>query len=64
MQVEIRDWSHHDIDALIALREEGAVFSSMTGYLRGGSWSRMPSSTSSRPRRRRSPWLGASASPG
>lgn len=36
VQVEIWDWSHHNIDALVALREEGAVFSSMTGYLRGG----------------------------
>lgn len=36
VQVEIWDWSRHDVDALVALREEGAVFSSMTGYLRGG----------------------------
>lgn len=36
VQVEIWDWTKHDIDALVALRAEGAVFSSMTGYLRGG----------------------------
>lgn len=36
MQVEIWDWTKHDIDALVALRAEGAVFSSMTGYIRGG----------------------------
>ncbi len=36
VQVEIWDWTRHDIDELVALREEGAVFSSMTGYLRGG----------------------------
>ena len=36
VQVEIWDWTRHDIDALVALREEGAVFSSMTGYVRGG----------------------------
>ena len=34
-QVEIWDWTRHDIDALAALREEGAVYSSMTGYVRG-----------------------------
>ncbi|NIY63126.1 hypothetical protein SMALB_1054 [Streptomyces malaysiensis] len=32
-QVEIWDWSRHD---LTALERTGAVFSSMTGYLRGG----------------------------
>lgn len=31
-QVEIWDWSRHD---LAALARTGAVFSSMTGYLRG-----------------------------
>jgi hydroxypyruvate isomerase len=31
-QVEIWDWTKHDIDALI---ETGAVFSSMTGYIEG-----------------------------
>ncbi len=36
VQVEIWDWTKHDIDALVALRAEGAVFSSMTGYIRGG----------------------------
>jgi hydroxypyruvate isomerase len=36
VQVEIWDWTKHDIAALAALREEGAVFSSMTGYIRGG----------------------------
>ncbi len=35
-QSEIWDWSRHDLDALVALRDEGAVYSSMTGYLRGG----------------------------
>ena len=34
-QVEIWDWTRHDIDALEALREEGVVYSSMTGYVRG-----------------------------
>jgi hydroxypyruvate isomerase len=34
-QVEIWDWTRHDLDALEALREEGVVFSSMTGYIRG-----------------------------
>ncbi|MFS8480118.1 MAG: TIM barrel protein [Micromonosporaceae bacterium] len=34
-QVEIWDWTRHDIDALVALRAEGAVYSSMTGYVRG-----------------------------
>lgn len=33
--VEIWDWTRHDVDALEALREEGVVFSSMTGYVRG-----------------------------
>ena len=36
VQVEIWDWTKHDIDELVALREEGAVYSSMTGYVRGG----------------------------
>ncbi|WP_214103310.1 TIM barrel protein [Acrocarpospora catenulata] len=34
-QVEIWDWSRHDIAELAALRAEGAVYSSMTGYVRG-----------------------------
>lgn len=34
-QVEIWDWTRHDLDALEALREEGVVYSSMTGYIRG-----------------------------
>ncbi|MFM6850713.1 MAG: TIM barrel protein [Terrabacter sp.] len=33
--VEIWDWTRHDIGALGALREEGVVYSSMTGYVRG-----------------------------
>ena len=36
VQVEIWDWTKHDIDVLVALRNEGAVYSSMTGYVRGG----------------------------
>jgi hydroxypyruvate isomerase len=36
VQVEIWDWTRHDLDGLERLREEGAVFSSMTGYIRGG----------------------------
>ena len=36
VQVEIWDWTKHDIDTLTALRDEGAVYSSMTGYVRGG----------------------------
>ncbi len=36
VQVEIWDWTRHDVDALAGLRGEGAVFSSMTGYVRGG----------------------------
>jgi len=36
VQVEIWDWTRHDLDALEALRGEGAVYSSMTGYVRGG----------------------------
>ena len=32
-QVEIWDWTKHDIDALA---RTGAAFSSMTGYVRGG----------------------------
>jgi hydroxypyruvate isomerase len=34
-QVEIWDWTRHDIDSLESLREEGVVYSSMTGYIRG-----------------------------
>ncbi|NJC70578.1 TIM barrel protein [Planosporangium thailandense] len=34
-QIELWDWTRHDIDLLVALREEGAVYSSMTGYVRG-----------------------------
>jgi hydroxypyruvate isomerase len=34
-QVEIWDWTRHDLDALGALRDEGVVYSSMTGYIRG-----------------------------
>ena len=34
-QVEIWDWTRHDVDALEALRAEGVVYSSMTGYVRG-----------------------------
>ncbi|MCU1537428.1 MAG: hydroxypyruvate isomerase [Humibacillus sp.] len=34
-QVEIWDWTRHDIDELVALRAEGVVYSSMTGYVRG-----------------------------
>jgi hydroxypyruvate isomerase len=33
--VEIWDWTRHDLDALEVLRQEGVVFSSMTGYVRG-----------------------------
>jgi hydroxypyruvate isomerase len=33
--VEIWDWTRHDLDALAALRDEGVVYSSMTGYVRG-----------------------------
>jgi hydroxypyruvate isomerase len=33
--VEIWDWTRHDLDLLEALRAEGVVFSSMTGYVRG-----------------------------
>jgi len=36
VQVEIWDWTGHDIAALEKLREEGAVYSSMTGYVTGG----------------------------
>lgn len=36
VQVEIWDWTTHDLDELEALRGEGAVYSSMTGYVRGG----------------------------
>ena len=35
-QVEIWDWTRHDLDALEGLRDEGAVYSSMTGYISGG----------------------------
>ena len=34
-EVEIWDWTRHDVDALEALRAEGVVYSSMTGYVRG-----------------------------
>ncbi len=33
--VEIWDWTKHDLDTLVALRDEGVVFNSMTGYLTG-----------------------------
>ena len=33
--VEIWDWTRHDLDGLEALRSDGVVFSSMTGYVRG-----------------------------
>ncbi len=36
MQVEIWDWTRHDLHALERLRDEGAVYSSMTGYVSGG----------------------------
>ena len=36
VQVEIWDWTRHDVDDLERLRTEGAVYSSMTGYLTGG----------------------------
>lgn len=36
VQVEIWDWTVKDLDALEALRAEGVVYSSMTGYVRGG----------------------------
>lgn len=36
LQVEIWDWTRHDLDELEGLRADGAVFSSMTGYIRGG----------------------------
>jgi hydroxypyruvate isomerase len=36
MQVEIWDWTRHDLDELESLLDEGAVYSSMTGYVRGG----------------------------
>ena len=36
VQVEIWDWTRHDIDALERLGSEGAVYSSMTGYVTGG----------------------------
>ncbi|MDQ2755603.1 MAG: TIM barrel protein [Actinomycetota bacterium] len=36
VQVEIWDWTRHDLTALEALRETGTVYSSMTGYVRGG----------------------------
>ncbi len=36
VQVEIWDWTRHDLDALERLREDGAVYSSMTGYVTGG----------------------------
>lgn len=36
VQVEIWDWTKHDVDALVSLRRHGAVYSSMTGYITGG----------------------------
>jgi len=36
VQVEIWDWTRHDLDTLEMLRDEGAVYSSMTGYVTGG----------------------------
>ena len=36
VQVEIWDWTRHDLDTLERLRDEGAVYSSMTGYVTGG----------------------------
>lgn len=36
LQVEIWDWTRHDLDLLESLRDEGAVYSSMTGYVTGG----------------------------
>jgi len=36
VQVEIWDWTRHDVDELASLRDEGAVYSSMTGYVTGG----------------------------
>jgi hydroxypyruvate isomerase len=36
VQVEIWDWTRHDLEALESLRQEGAVYSSMTGYVAGG----------------------------
>lgn len=36
VQVEIWDWTQHDLVALERLRHEGAVYSSMTGYITGG----------------------------
>ena len=36
VQVEIWDWTKHDIDTLESLLDDGAVYSSMTGYVRGG----------------------------
>ncbi len=36
VQVEIWDWTRHDIGTLEQLRDEGAVYSSMTGYVTGG----------------------------
>jgi len=36
VQVEIWDWTRHDVEELESLRTEGAVYSSMTGYVTGG----------------------------
>jgi len=36
VQVEIWDWTCHDLHTLEKLRDEGAVYSSMTGYVTGG----------------------------
>jgi hydroxypyruvate isomerase len=36
VQVEIWDWTRHNVGALESLRQVGAVYSSMTGYVTGG----------------------------
>ena len=36
VQVEIWDWTRHDLHTLEKLCDEGAVYSSMTGYVTGG----------------------------
>ncbi len=36
VKVEIWGWTRHDIDTLEVLRDHGAVYSSMTGYITGG----------------------------
>ena len=45
VQVEIWDWTRHDLHALEKLRDEGAVYSSMTGYVTGGSSTPTPPRT-------------------